>query len=765
MLAGAVTALGVSGAILNAAFGIGGAVWADLALPILGEAVLAGAVVGLALRAILVARDRPAWIALTLGAAAWMLGDVYRLLAFSPHSPRPFPSPADAGYLLLYPFAYVGLWLLIRARAGGFQRSLWLDGLIGAAGVGAVGASLVIASVLRNTGGSFSAIATNVAYPLADVLLLAQLVAAVALSRWRPGRTWLFIGAGLGLFALADAAYVVEAAMGHTYVIAIGPLWIGAFVLIAVGAWQNDRALASGARLDGFRTLAVPMIFALLATGLLVYGQNRRLPLAGEALAVITLVLVMLRTALTFRENLALLDSRRASLTDELTGLANRRRLNERLSALTGATTTSPSFAGLLLVDLDGFKELNDTLGHHAGDMVLTAIGGRLDGIADLDLVARLGGDEFAVVVGGDPHLDVLRSAAEAVHGALEAPFDCEDLQVDVHASVGGALFLEHGGDPSELLRHADVAMYNAKEARTGYELYRSERDLNSRDRLRLVSELRSALREEQLTLVYQPKAATNTGQIGGVEALVRWQHPTQGLLTPDRFLDVAESAGLMRQLTSYVLTRALAQLAAWNRDGADLHIAVNLAMPNLLDVRLPDEVAGLLAATGVLPSRLTLEITENIVMADPARILDVVGRLHALGVGLSLDDFGAGSSSLRYLKRLTVDELKIDRSFVMTMDHDDDNAAIVHATIDLAHNLGLRVVAEGVETSASWERLQQLGCDEVQGYFLGRPVCAERITEQLREMPPLDLPAGQETVRGGRTSDALPRSVAAAAA
>jgi diguanylate cyclase (GGDEF)-like protein len=597
--------------------------------------------------------------------------------------------------------------------------------------VGALGVSLIIRFVLAHPTGSHAAVTTNVAYPLGDVLLIAQLVAAMAFTRWRPGRSWTFIGAGLVLFAVADVAYAYSTAVGHTYVLAIGPLWIIAFVLIAIGAWRADGPAVREVRMEGLAMLITPLVFALLATGLLAYGQAHPLGAVGTALAVTTLVLVMLRTALTFRETLSLLDSRRAALTDELTGLPNRRALNQRLRALMGDDADS-GLSGLLLVDLDGFKELNDTLGHHAGDLLLTTIGDRFRDIEILRQAARLGGDEFAIPVINDAGPDALRAAADRLHEALEQPFEFDDLSVHIQASVGGALYPQHGEDPTELLRHADVAMYNAKETRSGYELYRLDRDLNSRDRLRLVGQLQRALDEHELVVYYQPKANPQTARVTGVEALIRWQHPTEGLLTPDRFLPLAETAGLMRQVTSYVLERALAQLAQWREGDLDLTMAVNLAMPNLLDQRLPDEVAQRLAQFDVPPSRLVLEITENIVMADPPRILDVVHRLADLGVGLSLDDFGAGASSLGYLKRLAIDELKIDRSFVMAMDHDEDSATIVHATIELAHNLGLRIVAEGVETKASWSRLTSVGCDEIQGFLLGRPVPADELTSLL---------------------------------
>ncbi|HXP36375.1 MAG TPA: EAL domain-containing protein [Solirubrobacteraceae bacterium] len=305
-------------------------------------------------------------------------------------------------------------------------------------------------------------------------------------------------------------------------------------------------------------------------------------------------------------------------------------------------------------------------------------------------------------------------------------------------------------------MRHADVAMYNAKEGRTGYELYRPERDPNSRDRLLLLGELRTALEVGELVVFFQPKVDARSRKLTGVEALVRWEHTSQGLLTPDRFLGVAESGGLMRKLTTYVLERALEQLAEWSAAGAELNVAVNLAMPNLLDLGIPDEIECVLERTGVEPSRLVLEITENIAMADPVRVLDVVGRLHALGVGLSLDDFGAGASSLGYLKRLSVDELKIDRSFVTKMDSDEDDATIVRATIDLAHNLGLKVVAEGVETATVWQQLSDLGCDEVQGYLFGRPMQAGQLAERLALRSKL-LPLRGRPAPGGPSAGLAP--------
>ena len=716
--------------VVNALTGLGGTAVSKTALPVAAEAIIAAAVVTIVRAARRGGRERAGWLVIAAGATSWTAGDVFRMIAFPGGAHRYFPSPADAGYLLLYPCLYVGLGLLLRARVASFRRSLWLDGLIGAAGMSAIGVSLAVRFVMTHVGGDTATVATNVAYPLLDTLLLAQLVAGMAMTGWRLGREWLLLLCGLAIFATGDATYAYTSASGTTYSTLIGALWVIGFVVVAVAA-RTSAPAAERLHLDGRAVMAVPAGFALLSIGLLAYGRSHPISSVGADLAIVTLLLGMARTALSFRENTALLESHRASLTDELTGLPNRRRLNRHLATL--GASPRPDFAGLLLIDLDGFKELNDTLGHHAGDILLAELGPRLAAVGGLQLVARLGGDEFAVVVAGAPAAETLNRAADRLHRTLQRPFMLEDLTIHVGASIGGALAGTHGDAAAELLRHADVAMYHAKATRTGYELYRPERDLNSRDRLRFVAQLRHGLSTGELVVHYQPKAITHTGEITGVEALVRWQHPEEGLLSPDRFLPVAESAGLMRQLTTHVLGTALRQIAAWDRDGLHLGVAVNLAMPNLVDTRLPDEVARLLDETGVDASRLTLEITENIVMADPDRILDVVGRLSRLGVGLSLDDFGAGASSLGYIRRLTVDELKIDRSFVMTMEDDEDNAAIVRATIELAHSLDLRVVAEGVETQAGHDRLKRLGCDEIQGFLLSRPVAPVEIPGRVR--------------------------------
>jgi diguanylate cyclase (GGDEF)-like protein len=377
-------------------------------------------------------------------------------------------------------------------------------------------------------------------------------------------------------------------------------------------------------------------------------------------------------------------------------------------------------------MDLDRFKEVNDTLGHHAGDLLLERVAERLQGVVrDGDAVARLGGDEFAVLLPRVTDAEHALATAARIRAELERPFQVEGLEVDSPPSIGVALFPDHGVDLETLLRHGDVAMYAAKARQGGIEIYRPEHDRLSPDRLSLVAELRRAIDEAELVVYYQPKADLLTGEVSAVEALVRWAHPERGLVPPDEFIAIAEQTGLIRPLAAFVLEESLRQCAAWAAEGLELDVSVNLSARNLDDAELPDQVAALLERTGVPAHRLQLEITETTLMGDPARAKQVLGRLDAMGIGLSLDDFGIGSSSLAYLRELPFAELKIDRSFVQRMAAEENYALIVRTTIAMSQGLGLRVVAEGVETEEVWGLLADLGCDQAQGYVLTRPIPA----------------------------------------
>jgi diguanylate cyclase len=423
----------------------------------------------------------------------------------------------------------------------------------------------------------------------------------------------------------------------------------------------------------------------------------------------------------------------RQAFSDHLTGLPNRALLLDRTEQAIRLAGRHGLVAALLLLDLDRFKEVNDTLGHHHGDMLLQQVADRLRGsLRDGDTVARLGGDEFAVLLPGVASVQDATTVADKLSAAIEAPFTVDGLTLDVGASIGVAAYPEHGAAASELLQRADVAMYAAKDAHLSYVVYDPGLDRHSPRRLGLLGQLRRALAAGELVVHYQPKADVRSGRIVGVEALVRWQHPENGLLGPGEFVPLAETTGLIRPLTSHVLEAALLQCRAWLDAGRGLSVAVNLSTRCLLDLALPDQITGLLEDAAVAPERLVLEITESSIMTDPARALEILNRLHALGVELAIDDFGTGYSSMAYLKNLPVQELKVDRSFVQHLRDSQSDAVIVRSTVDLGHNLGLRVVAEGVEDEATLHELASLGCDSVQGYHLAKPMPAAELDAWL---------------------------------
>jgi diguanylate cyclase (GGDEF)-like protein len=428
----------------------------------------------------------------------------------------------------------------------------------------------------------------------------------------------------------------------------------------------------------------------------------------------------------------------RQALHDGLTGLPNRTLLRDRTGQAIRQADRELLPAGLLLLDLDRFKEVNDTLGHHYGDQLLVQVGQRLQAaLRAVDTVARLGGDEFAVLLPRIETADGAVTVAKKLQAAMEQPFLLEGLSLDIEASIGVALYPEHGNDPEELLQHADIAMYVAKDTHAGFVLFDPTLDQHSPRRLALLGELRRAIDQHQLLLHYQPKVDAHTSQVLGVEALVRWQHPTHGLIPPGEFIPLAERTGLIGPLTHYVLDAALQQCRDWRQAGHELAVAVNVSARRLLDLDFPDEVAGLLTRWRVPARLLVVEITESTIMADPTHAIQILGRLNAMGVQLSIDDFGTGYSSMAYLKTLPVHELKVDRSFVAQMTTDSRDAVIVHSTIDLGRNLGLRVVAEGVEDSLTLQHLDLLGCHAAQGYHISRPVPAEDLITWLEHQQP----------------------------
>jgi diguanylate cyclase (GGDEF)-like protein len=420
---------------------------------------------------------------------------------------------------------------------------------------------------------------------------------------------------------------------------------------------------------------------------------------------------------------------------DSLTGLPNRKLLIQDARARIEAADDRNLGVALFLLDLDRFKEINDTLGHQVGDALLQLVGERLaDVVRPEDTVARLGGDEFAIVVTDVGHVQQAMDVAERVRAALAEPFRRDGMSFEIEASIGIALHPDHGHDFETLLQRADVAMYVAKERSTGIEVYSSETDRHSTIRLGMLAELRGALENGELELHYQPKADLRTGDVVGVEALLRWRHPERGMVPPDEFIPLAEQTGLMRAITQFVVDSALRQLSVWWNEGSRVQAAVNVCARDLYDREFAEFLRQRLTEHGVPPRALMVEVTEGVLMADPARAASTLLSLADVGVGVSLDDFGTGYSSLVHLKRLPVSEVKIDRSFVMRMDVNEDDAAIVRSIIDLASALGLRVVAEGVETQEAWDRLSVYGCDAAQGWYLAKAMPPAELTSWLQD-------------------------------
>jgi len=424
------------------------------------------------------------------------------------------------------------------------------------------------------------------------------------------------------------------------------------------------------------------------------------------------------------------------ALHDALTGLPNRALLHDRLAhALTVATRERVSLA-LFLMDLDRFKEVNDTLGHDAGDDLLREVGRRVQGaLRASDTVARLGGDEFAMLL---PSADAASAteAARKILSALVEPVTLHEQIVIAGGSVGIALYPDHGEDAAALLRHADVAIYAVKRGGGGYAVYNPDHDRHTPRRLTLIGALHRAIARDELRLHYQPTIDVTGGRVRMVEALARWQHPELGLLPPEQFIPLAEQTGLIVPLTRWVLDTAVRQVRAWRDDGLDLGVAVNLSARTLRDPELSEAIAGLLQAHGVPADKLRVELTESMVMADLPTAVEVLTRLSQLGVRVAIDDFGTGYSSLTHLKRLPVDEIKIDRSFVTNMTTDSDDATIVASTIGLGHSLGLRFVAEGVESRDTWQALEALGCDSAQGFYVSPALPATELGQWLRAAP-----------------------------
>jgi diguanylate cyclase (GGDEF)-like protein len=701
-------------------------------------------------RAFTIAQDRGAWLALGIGIAFYTAGDTYYTVVLEGAASIPTPSPADAGYLLFYPFAYVALARLVGAHVRDVHANVWLDGAIGGLTLAAVGSALVLEPVIHATHGNTALVATNLAYPVGDLLLIVFVFGVFALTGWRPGRAWLLILLGLGITAVADSIYLFRVAEGtyHSGTF-LDALWPIGLALLAFAAWLPPR-LRDGNPLASIAVMVVPCFFGAIALMLLIRSNYEHLDVIPETLAGAALLVAGLRFAVSFNDvrNMSSLREQQAR-TDYLTGLANRRHFYGQLNdAIEVCRRRGTSFA-LLSIDLDRFKELNDTLGHYAGDQLLQQVGPRMQAVVRDAAVARLGGDEFGVILRDE---SAAAATAERIQRALARPFELDELTVAVQASIGIAVFPKDAQSTDGLLQRADMAMYQAKDERSRYFFYTPAADHGSRERLGLVTELKRAVEQGGLVVHYQPQVDLRTNTVSGVEALVRWQHPERGLLGAEAFVGVAEQIGVMRELTASVLEQALGQHRAWLDEGRELNLAVNVSATNLLDAAFLGDLQQRLEHWRTPPGTLRLEITESVLIAEGSRVRRVIDSLGDLGVLLSLDDFGTGYSPLSYLRELPVTEIKIDRSFVTAMMSDRDTATIVAAVIGLARRLGIEVVAEGIETAGQLEMLRGFECPFAQGYLFSRPLPAQNVGRWLREDALEHI--AEEVLAAGRLAD-----------
>ena len=703
-------------------------------------------------------RKRTAWAWLTVAVGGWSIGSTiwtyYELVLHT----EPFPSMADVGFVLFPLAACVGLAIYPTGHAGRSHTRLVLDGIIVAAALFQISWVMVIQDVYDAGGDSRFAVGLSLAYPVGDLAVIT--VAVLVLTRARRGqrRTLRLLTVGAIAMALADSAFVYQTAH-DTYrggsIVDVG--WIAGMLAIGVAGlltYGESHSEVPSVSVPSRTSLWLPYVPVALAFAVCAPSELRMHGLSPLVITSMLLVVAVLaRQFFVVSENRRLLEVvADQALRDPLTGLANRALFNDRLSHAMQLHERDNQSVAVLSLDLDDFKLVNDGLGHPAGDALLVQVAERILGcVRTADTVARLGGDEFAVLMEGKAEHS--RLVAHRVMQAFDEMFLVDGHDLLLRPSVGLAVA---SGDDSEisadqLLKQADVAMYSAKRSRTGgvhtfdpemHLVNPSEYELagdvlgsagrNGAGTVRLLGQLRHAIDHVGLSLVYQPKIDLRDGELVGVEALVRWPHPERGLLGPDQFLPLVREHGLMRSVNEFVLAQALDDAAAWHASGAEIPVAVNVFAPSLCDLKLPDRILRALDDRDMSPNVLTIEITEDLLLDNLDRTRTVLDRLRRHGMRVAIDDFGSGYSTLSYLCELPIDEVKLDRQFIAPILVDPRAAAVVRAVVDLAHELGVMTVAEGVENAATAAKLRDYGCDVAQGFHFSTPLAAPELRELL---------------------------------
>jgi diguanylate cyclase (GGDEF)-like protein len=738
--------------LLHVAFGLAPSWESAMSGPVVGIGDALGAVL-VVMSALRAKSSRLVWWLAAAGVCSYAIGSLLWncWLQFLPHPPT--PSIADVFWLGMYPLVGTAIVVSARSRTRNHQDStrVLMDGLVATTAAVALCAAFVAPPLIRAAQRDHGALVTDLMYPVADMAIGILAVGLLSVRGWRIDRTWMILIPIFPLWLLGDSTWALQisgdASTGSS---AVTLCYLTAYVLFAAAAWQPPTgehvahpaaagAVAAGARRESASPfVAVPALLGLIPPIILLYDHFSRIALSALILTWVALLAAIARVAVAMRDTMVLRDAQRAAHTDELTGLPNRRMFLMQLHQRLALAQDGQGSLTALMLDLDNFKQLNDTLGHDAGDELLRLMGPRLARAAGAQsLVARLGGDEFAILL--EPNCDrgLAGATAQRVLDSFNEPLKVHGLALRLTASAGIATYPSDADGPDTLLKCADIAMYEAKRTRHGWEYYAADRDVNTRERLEMTGELADALEGEEIEVAFQAMADTGTRQIHCAEALVRWRRPDGTLRPPSEFLEAAELAGLSRQLTRRVVKLALDNVVTWRAAGHDISVAVNTTVADLLDEAFPHEIEVALMSRGLGGDALKIEVTESSIMANPERAGAVLQRLRAFGVRVGLDDFGTGYSSFTHVRTLPVDRLKIDRSFVTNMCCDPTDAAIVYATIELAHRLNLRVVAEGVEDEATWQALLELGCDAIQGYWLNKPMEPGPFRELLEQHRP----------------------------
>jgi diguanylate cyclase (GGDEF)-like protein len=671
---------------------------------------------------------RPALWCLSAGVLLWAAGAA-TLNASGQPAGVTFPAPGEGLFLLAYTglAAFVLVDLSTRNRA---TPGMWLEMLVICGGAFCLAGILLVTPLAPVFGRQGVPLLVALLYPLLDVALLV-LVSAQVVLRMRPASTTTAtLLAGLVLLLVADTSLVANLSAGtYSYGLILDLVWCAAFLLIAAAAvrpqapWVETRLTR---RFGGYGVVGASAV----AVTVLVFQPMGEARLYVVIPAVVTLAAAGVRLVLALREAHGAAEAFRLSQTDDLTGLPNRRSVIARLKR----DLATPRPIALLLLDLDGFKEVNDSLGHAAGDAMLRTVATRIRfALPARGLVARLGGDEFAIVLDEDDDLK-LHELAQLVRDVVRKPVRIDGLELAISGSIGITTRADGDSGPGDFLRRADVAMYRAKHGRHGVLAYDADRDEFSWQRLRIASDLREGIAAGQLEAWYQPQIDALTAEVCGVEALVRWRHPSDGLIPPGAFLPVARRGGLMSALSEAVIRLVVEDAHRWQAAGHTFPVAINIAPPELLNGPVLGRLFHEAASAGLAPESIVVEVTEDSFIAEPARAREVIEDIRRHRLQVSIDDYGTGFSSLAYLRDLSVQELKIDRSFVAALREDPRSRMIVATTNQMAHGLGLRTVAEGVEDQETAQELVALGFDVLQGYHFARPMPASEVTQWVTQ-------------------------------